>query len=159
MTRVKASWLRSQVVRAGRRAAVTFSDISEAKATEERYEHLAEFTRFSLSRTHLQHRRQRIWTGLITAMNVAAEKLSGYSREELVGKAPLTRAARSQGAAEGKELGIDPAAMLDGRVRGSDGEGGEGRDGGAGVDADPAATAHARQSTWRCGRVTNDAGT
>ncbi|HEX3374995.1 MAG TPA: PAS domain-containing protein, partial [Edaphobacter sp.] len=37
---VKATWLRSQVVRLGDGLAVTFSDISEAKATEERYAHL-----------------------------------------------------------------------------------------------------------------------
>ena len=69
--------------------AVTFSDISEAKATQERYAQLAEFTDsvfqnapFSIVATDTN--------GLITAMNVAAEKLTGYSREELVGKAPLT---------------------------------------------------------------------
>ena len=86
---VEASWLRSQVVRLGDGLAVTFSDISEAKATQERYAHLAEFTDsvfqnapFSIVATDTN--------GLITAMNVAAEKLTGYSREELVGKAPLT---------------------------------------------------------------------
>ena len=86
---VKASWLRSQVVKLGDGLAVTFSDISEAKATQERYAHLAEFTDsvfqnapFSIVATDTH--------GLITAMNVAAEKLTGYSREELVGKAPLT---------------------------------------------------------------------
>ncbi len=41
---VKATWLRSQVVKLGDGLAVTFSDISEAKATQERYAHLAEFT-------------------------------------------------------------------------------------------------------------------
>ena len=34
---VKATWLRSQVVKLGDGLAVTFSDISEAKATQERY--------------------------------------------------------------------------------------------------------------------------
>ena len=41
---IKASWLRSQVVKLGDGLAFTFSDISEAKATQERYAHLAEFT-------------------------------------------------------------------------------------------------------------------
>ncbi len=86
---MKASWVRYQVVRLGDGLAMTCSDISEAKATQERYEHLAEFTDsvfqnapFSIIATDTK--------GMITAMNVAAEKLSGYSREELVGKAPLT---------------------------------------------------------------------
>ena len=86
---VKATWLRSQVVKLGDGLAVTFSDISEAKATQERYAHLAEFTDsvfqnapFSIVATDTN--------GLITAMNVAAEKLTGYSREDLVGKSPLT---------------------------------------------------------------------
>ena len=84
-----ATWLRSQVVKLGDGLAITFSDISEAKATQERYAHLAEFTDsvfqnapFSIVATDTER--------LITAMNVAAEKLTGYSREELVGKAPLT---------------------------------------------------------------------
>jgi diguanylate cyclase (GGDEF)-like protein/PAS domain S-box-containing protein len=86
---IKASWLRFQVVKLGDGLAITCSDISAAKATQERYEHLAEFTDsvfqnapFSIVATDTK--------GLITAMNVAAEKLSGYRREELVGTAPLT---------------------------------------------------------------------
>jgi diguanylate cyclase (GGDEF)-like protein/PAS domain S-box-containing protein len=68
---------------------LTCSNISEAKETQERYEHLVEFTDsvfqnapFSIVATDTH--------GLITAMNVAAEKLTGYSSEELVGKAPVT---------------------------------------------------------------------
>jgi diguanylate cyclase (GGDEF)-like protein/PAS domain S-box-containing protein len=86
---IKASWVRCQVVRLGDGLAVTCSNISEAKFTQERYEHLVEFTDsvfqnapFSIVATD-KH-------GLITAMNVAAEKLTGYSSEDLVGKAPLT---------------------------------------------------------------------
>jgi diguanylate cyclase (GGDEF)-like protein len=108
---VKATWLRSQVVKLGDGLAVTFSDISEAKATEERYAHLAEFTDsvfqnapFSIVATDTH--------GLITAMNVEAEKLTGYSREELVGKAPLT-VLHDERELVGKALGIDPAATLD----------------------------------------------
>ena len=108
---VKASWLRSQVVKLEDGLAVTFSDISEAKATQERYAHLAEFTDsvfqnapFSIVATDTN--------GLITAMNVAAEKLTGYSREELVGKAPLT-VLHDERELLGKALSIDPAATLE----------------------------------------------
>jgi diguanylate cyclase (GGDEF)-like protein/PAS domain S-box-containing protein len=108
---VKASWLRSQVVKLGDGLAVTFSDISEAKETQERYAHLAEFTDsvfqnapFSIVATDTD--------GLITAMNVAAEKLTGYGREELVGKAPLT-VLHDERELLGKALSIDPAATLE----------------------------------------------
>jgi diguanylate cyclase (GGDEF)-like protein/PAS domain S-box-containing protein len=108
---IKASWLRSQVVKLGDGLALTFSDISESKATQERYAHLAEFTDsvfqnapFSIVATDTN--------GQITAMNVAAEKLTGYSREELVGKAPLT-VLHDERELLGKALGIDPAATLE----------------------------------------------
>jgi diguanylate cyclase (GGDEF)-like protein/PAS domain S-box-containing protein len=88
-SRIRARWLRTQVVRLGDGLAITSSDISEAKATQERYAHLAEFTDsvfqnapFSIVATDTH--------GMITAMNAAAEKLTGYTREELVGRAPLT---------------------------------------------------------------------
>ncbi len=108
---IKASWLRSQVVKLGDGLALTFSDISESKATEERYAQLAEFTDsvfqnapFSIVATDKN--------GLITAMNVAAEKLTGYGREELVGKAPLT-ALHDERELLAKAIGIDPAATLE----------------------------------------------
>jgi diguanylate cyclase (GGDEF)-like protein len=108
---VKASWLRSQVVKLGDGLAVTFSDVSEAKETQERYAHLAEFTDsvfqnapFSIVATDTN--------GLITAMNVAAEKLTGYSREELVGKAPLT-VLHDERELLGKALGADPTATIE----------------------------------------------
>ena len=87
--RVHATWVRLQITRLGDGVAVNCCDISESKATQARYEHLLEFTDsvfqnapFSIIATNT--------TGMITAMNVAAEKLSGYDRDELVGKAPLT---------------------------------------------------------------------
>jgi len=108
---IKATWLRSQVVKLGDGLAITISDISEAKATQERYAHLAEFTDsvfqnapFSIVATDTK--------GLITAMNVAAEKLTGYSRDELVGKAPLT-ILHDERELLGKALSIDPAATLE----------------------------------------------
>ena len=86
---INSSWIRYQAVKLGDGIAVTCSDISAAKAAEERYKNLAEFTSsvfqnapFSIVATDTH--------GLITAMNDAAEKLSGYSRDELVGKSPLT---------------------------------------------------------------------
>jgi diguanylate cyclase (GGDEF)-like protein/PAS domain S-box-containing protein len=108
---VKATWLRSQVVKLGDGLAVTFSDISEAKATQERYVHLAEFTDsvfqnapFSIVATDTH--------GLITAMNVAAEKLTGYGREELVGKAPLT-VLHDERELLGRALSMNPSTTLD----------------------------------------------
>jgi diguanylate cyclase (GGDEF)-like protein len=108
---IKATWLRSQVVKLGDGLAITISDISEAKATQERYAHLAEFTDsvfqnapFSIVATDTK--------GLITAMNVAAEKLTGYSRDELVGKAPLTML-HDERELLGKALSIDPTATLE----------------------------------------------
>jgi diguanylate cyclase (GGDEF)-like protein/PAS domain S-box-containing protein len=86
---IKATWLRLQVTKLGDGIAMTCCDISGIKAAQERYKHLLEFTDsvfqnapFSIVATDME--------GKITAMNVAAEKLSGYAREELVGKAPLT---------------------------------------------------------------------
>jgi diguanylate cyclase (GGDEF)-like protein/PAS domain S-box-containing protein len=108
---INASWLRSQVIKLGDGLAITCSDISESKATQERYAHLAEFTDsvfqnapFSIVATDTK--------GLITAMNVAAEKLSGYSREELVGKAPLTLL-HDERELLGKAVGIDLNATLE----------------------------------------------
>ena len=108
---IKATWLRSQIVKLDDGLAVTFSDISEAKTTQERYALLAEFTGslfqnapFSIVATDSH--------GLITAMNAAAEKLTGYSREELVGKAPLT-ILHDDRELLGRALGIDPAATLE----------------------------------------------
>jgi diguanylate cyclase (GGDEF)-like protein/PAS domain S-box-containing protein len=86
---LQAAWVRYQVVRLGDGLAVTISDISASKATQERYEQLVEFTDsviqnapFSIVATDVQ--------GTITEMNLAAEKLTGYKREELIGKSPLT---------------------------------------------------------------------
>jgi diguanylate cyclase (GGDEF)-like protein/PAS domain S-box-containing protein len=108
---IKAKWLRSQVVRLNDGLAMTFSDITEAKIAQERYVHLAEFTDsvfqnapFSIVATDTN--------GLITAMNVAAEKLTGYSREELVGKVPLT-VLHDERELAGKALGLDPAANIE----------------------------------------------
>jgi diguanylate cyclase (GGDEF)-like protein/PAS domain S-box-containing protein len=82
-------WMRYQAVKLGDGVAITLSDISTLKATQERYAKLAEFNDsifqsapFSIIATDSR--------GMITAMNLAAERMTGYSREELVGKFPLT---------------------------------------------------------------------
>jgi diguanylate cyclase (GGDEF)-like protein/PAS domain S-box-containing protein len=86
---LQAGWVRCQVVRLGDGLAITISDITESRATQERYEDLVEFTDsviqnapFSIIATDVQ--------GTITAMNLVAEKLTGYTREELIGKSPMT---------------------------------------------------------------------
>jgi diguanylate cyclase (GGDEF)-like protein/PAS domain S-box-containing protein len=85
----RATWVRYQAVKLGDGLAVTATDISAVKVAQTRYEHLVEFNDsifqhapFSIIATDIR--------GTITAMNIAAEKLSGYSRDELVDKASLT---------------------------------------------------------------------
>lgn len=86
---INATWLRLQVTKLGDGIAMTCCDISGIKSAQERYKQLLDFTDsvfqnapFSIVATDP--------VGMITAMNVAAEKLTGYNRDELVGKAPLT---------------------------------------------------------------------
>ncbi len=69
--------------------AVTLTDASEIRIDPRQYENLAQFTDlifenapFGIVATDVD--------GVITAMNVAAEVLTGYERKDLVGKAPLT---------------------------------------------------------------------
>jgi diguanylate cyclase (GGDEF)-like protein len=84
-----ATWIRYQAVKLGDGIAMTCRDISAEKATQANFEQLAEFTNSIFENAPLS----MIATdrdGLITAMNQAAERLSGYCREELVGKASLT---------------------------------------------------------------------
>jgi diguanylate cyclase (GGDEF)-like protein/PAS domain S-box-containing protein len=86
---IKASWLRSRAVKLGDGIAITSINLTETKEIERRYEGIASFSDlifesapFSIIATDKD--------GLITAMNQAAEKLSRYSREDLIGKASLT---------------------------------------------------------------------
>ena len=87
--RIHATWLRLRAVKLGDGVAVTAINLSQTKEAERRYEGIASFSDsifesapFSIIATDLD--------GLITAMNPAAEKLSGYSRADLTGKALLT---------------------------------------------------------------------
>jgi diguanylate cyclase (GGDEF)-like protein/PAS domain S-box-containing protein len=81
-------WLRRRVAPLGNGVAVTASDITELKLNEERYRTLSnlsdslfESAPYSIVETDA--------VGNIRTMNAAAERLTGYSRAELVGK-PLT---------------------------------------------------------------------
>ena len=88
-SKLPVKWIRYQAVRLADGVALTCSDVSATHINEERLERLAEFNDsifqnapFSIFATDPD--------GILSAMNSAAEKLSGYSREDLVGKASLT---------------------------------------------------------------------
>jgi diguanylate cyclase (GGDEF)-like protein/PAS domain S-box-containing protein len=81
-------WLRHRVIKLGDGVAITTSDATELKATEERYRSLSNFSNsvfenapFSIIETDLR--------GVIQAMNAAAERLTGYTRTELVAKVSI----------------------------------------------------------------------
>jgi diguanylate cyclase (GGDEF)-like protein/PAS domain S-box-containing protein len=82
-------WLRRRIVKLDDGVAVTVSDVTEIKANEERYRTLSSFSNsvfetapFSIIETDLN--------GVIRAMNGAAEKLTGYARDEMAGKVAIT---------------------------------------------------------------------
>jgi diguanylate cyclase (GGDEF)-like protein len=82
-------WHSQNVIKFGDGVTVTTSDATETKANEERYRSLASFSNsvfenapFSIIETDP--------TGVIQAMNGAAERLTGYKAAELVGKAAIT---------------------------------------------------------------------
>jgi diguanylate cyclase (GGDEF)-like protein len=77
------TWLRHQVVKLGDGLAVTSTDLSELKTAQQRFESVAEFSDmifeqapFSIIATDAH--------GTITAVNLEAEKLTGYSSGELI---------------------------------------------------------------------------
>ncbi len=69
--------------------AVTLRDASETRIDPRRYEDLTQFTDFIFENAPFGIVATDV-DGVITAMNLAAEVLTGYERKELVGKAPLT---------------------------------------------------------------------
>jgi diguanylate cyclase (GGDEF)-like protein len=84
----KITWLRHQVVKLGDGIAVTSTDLSEFKAVQDRFQKVAEFSDmifenapFSIIATDAN--------GTITAMNIEAEALTGYSGAEVIGNASL----------------------------------------------------------------------
>ena len=84
----RIKFLRHQVVKLGDGIAVTSSDLTEFKSVQERFHKVAEFSEtifenapFSIIATDAE--------GTITAMNIAAESLTGYQSVEMVNKASL----------------------------------------------------------------------
>jgi diguanylate cyclase (GGDEF)-like protein/PAS domain S-box-containing protein len=84
----KETWLRQRVTKLGDGVAITTSDATEIKESEERYRNLSNFSNsvfesapYSIIETDAE--------GVIQAMNAAAEKLTGYTRAEMVGKVAL----------------------------------------------------------------------
>ncbi len=82
-------WLRQRVTKLGDGVAITTSDATEIRASEERYRSLSNFSNsvfenapYSIIETDAQ--------GVIRAMNSAAERLTGYARADMVGKLGLT---------------------------------------------------------------------
>jgi diguanylate cyclase (GGDEF)-like protein/PAS domain S-box-containing protein len=84
----KEMWLRQRAAKLGDGVAVTTSDVTEIKASAERFRTLSNFSNsvfenapFSIIETDSK--------GIIQAINVAAERLTGYRRAELIGRVPL----------------------------------------------------------------------
>jgi diguanylate cyclase (GGDEF)-like protein/PAS domain S-box-containing protein len=82
-------WLRQRVNKLADGVAIRTSDTTEIKASEERYQSLSNFSNsvfenapFSIIETD--------GTGVIRAMNAAAERLTGYKRAEIVGNVNIT---------------------------------------------------------------------
>jgi diguanylate cyclase (GGDEF)-like protein/PAS domain S-box-containing protein len=107
---IKASWLRTQVIKLGDGLAITCSDISEPKSNQARYTNLAGFADSVFQNAPCSIVATDT-NGLITAMNAAAENLSGYPREELVGKASLT-ILHDERELLGRAVGLNPAANI-----------------------------------------------
>src|ERR1035437_8071779 len=83
-------WLRQRVTKLGDGVAVTTSDASEIKASEERYRNLSNFSN-SVFESAPYSIIEAYPDGVIQAMNAAAERLTGYTGAEVVGKPALTR--------------------------------------------------------------------
>jgi diguanylate cyclase (GGDEF)-like protein len=84
----RLTWLRHQIIKLGDGIAITSSDLTELKQTQERFQKVAEFSDmifdnapFSIFATDA--------AGTITAMNQEAERLTGYGVAELVNKSSL----------------------------------------------------------------------
>jgi len=84
----KVTWLRHQVVKLGDGVAVTSSDLSEFKSVQDSFRKVAEFSDmifdnapFSILATDA--------TGTITAMNLAAEALTGYRCADVINTSSL----------------------------------------------------------------------
>ncbi|HEX4651805.1 MAG TPA: EAL domain-containing protein [Granulicella sp.] len=83
-----ATWLRHHAVKLGDGIALTSTDLTELKSIETQFREMAKFSNsifenapFSIISTDAD--------GIITAMNLQAETMTGYAREELIGKHSL----------------------------------------------------------------------
>ena len=85
----KEIWLRQRVSKLGDGVAVTTSDASEIKASEERFRSLSNFSN-SVFESAPYSIIEAGPAGVIQTMNSAAERLTGYTRAEVVGTAALT---------------------------------------------------------------------
>ena len=86
----KERWLRRRIVKLDDGVAVTVSDVTRHKANEERFRSLTNFSN-SIFETAPVSIIETDLSGVVRAMNSAAEKLTGYARAELVGKVSITR--------------------------------------------------------------------
>jgi len=106
-------WLRQRVSKLGDGVAVRTSDTTELKLTEERYRSLSNF-----SHSVFENAPYSIIevdpAGTITAMNAAAERLTGYQRDEVAGKLPLTALYDPHDLARTQESGAENEAPVDG---------------------------------------------
>jgi len=86
----KQRWLRRRIIKLDDGVAVTVSDVSKVKASEERYRSLTNFSN-SIFETAPVSIVETDLNGVIRAMNAAAEKLTGYTRAEMLGKVSITK--------------------------------------------------------------------
>lgn len=84
----KIKWLRHHVVQLGDGVAISSTDLTEFKAVQDRFQSVSEFSEhifeqapFSIIATD--------GAGMITAMNIEAEQLTGYNSQEMIGTASI----------------------------------------------------------------------
>ena len=86
----KERWFRRRIIKLDDGVAVTVSDVTKIKNNEERYRSLTNFSN-SIFETAPVSIIETDLGGMIRAMNGAAEKLTGYTRAEMVGKVSITK--------------------------------------------------------------------
>ena len=106
-------WLRQRVDKLGDGVAVRTSDTTELKMTEERYRSLSNFSHSVFENAPYSIIEVNP-VGTITAMNAAAERLTGYKRDDVAGKLPLTALYDPNDLARTQESGAENEAPVDG---------------------------------------------
>jgi diguanylate cyclase (GGDEF)-like protein/PAS domain S-box-containing protein len=86
----KERWFRRRIIKLDDGVAVTVSDITKVKNNEDRYRSLTNFSN-SVFETAPVSIIETDLDGMIRAMNSAAEKLTGYTRAEVVGKLSIAK--------------------------------------------------------------------